>query len=75
MLSLSEDNQSDIIEAFNNSNSRYLDNLLNIENNFFDSMGGENDSPQLKKKLKKVGRVPKPFTSYKYVKALITDKY
>ena len=37
MLSLSEDNQSDVIEAFNSS-SRYLDDLLNIDNNFFDSM-------------------------------------
>ena len=37
MLSLSEDNQSDVIEAFN-STSRYLDELLNIDNNFFDSM-------------------------------------
>ena len=37
ILSLSEDNQSNIIEAFN-STSRYLDDLLNIDNNFFDSM-------------------------------------
>ena len=37
MLSLSEDNQSDVIEAFS-SISRYLDDLLNIDNNFFDSM-------------------------------------
>ena len=37
MLSLSEDNQSDVIEAFN-STSRYLDELLNIDNDFFDSM-------------------------------------
>ena len=37
MLSLSEDNQSAVIEAFN-SISRYLDDLLNIANNFFDSM-------------------------------------
>ena len=37
MLSLLEDNQSDVIEAFN-STSRYLDDLLNIDNNFFDSM-------------------------------------
>ena len=37
MLSLSEDTQSDVIEAFN-STSRYLDELLNIDNNFFDSM-------------------------------------
>ena len=37
MLSLSEDNQSDVIEAFK-STSWYLDDLLNIDNNFFDSM-------------------------------------
>ena len=37
MLSLSEDNQYDVIEAFS-STSRYLDDLLNIDNNFFDSM-------------------------------------
>ena len=37
MLSLSEDNQSGVIEAFN-STSRYLDDLLNIDNKFFDSM-------------------------------------
>ena len=37
MLSLSEDNQSDVIEAFN-STSRYLDDLLKIDNNFCDSM-------------------------------------
>ena len=36
MLSLSEDNQCGVIEAFN-STSRYLDDLLNIDNNFFDS--------------------------------------
>ena len=37
LLSLSEDNQSNVIEAFS-STSRYLDDLLNIDNNFFDSM-------------------------------------
>ena len=37
MLSLSEDNQSEVIEAFT-STSRYLDDLLNIDNNLFDSM-------------------------------------
>ena len=37
MLSLSDDNQSEVIEAFS-STSRYLDDLLNIHNNFFDSM-------------------------------------
>ena len=37
MLSLSDDNQSEVIEAFN-STSRYLDDLLNFDKYFFDSM-------------------------------------
>ena len=34
MLSLSADNQSKVIEAFN-STSRYVNDLLNIDKNFF----------------------------------------
>ena len=37
MLSLLDDTQSDVIEAFN-SISRYLNDILNIDNNFFDSL-------------------------------------
>ena len=37
MLFLSDDNQSDVIEAFN-FNFRYLYDILNIDNKFFDSM-------------------------------------
>ena len=37
MLSLPDDSQSEVIEAFN-STSRYLDDLLNTDNNFFDSL-------------------------------------
>ena len=37
MLSLSEEFHSDVIEAFD-STSRYLDDLYNIDNNFFDNM-------------------------------------
>ena len=37
MLSLSEDNQSEVIEVFSYT-SRYLDDLLNTDNNFFESM-------------------------------------
>ena len=40
VLSLSDDNQSDVIEAFN-STSRYLDDLLNIDNNFFEAFSIE----------------------------------
>ena len=37
MDDLSDDDQADIIEAFN-STSRYLDDLLNIDNPYFDEM-------------------------------------
>ena len=40
MLSLSDNNQTDIIEAFN-STSRYLDDLLNIANPYFEQMVGQ----------------------------------
>ena len=40
MLSLSDNNQVDIIEAFN-STSRYLDDLLNIDNPYFEHMVGQ----------------------------------
>ena len=40
MLALSNNNQTDIIEAFN-SNSRYLDDLLNIDNPYFEQMVGQ----------------------------------
>ena len=37
MLSLSDNNQADVVEAFNSS-SRYLDDLLNIDNPYFAQM-------------------------------------
>ena len=40
MLSLSDNNQSDIIEVIN-STSRYLDDLLNIDNPYFEQMVGQ----------------------------------
>ena len=40
MLSLSDNNQTDIIEAFS-STSRYLGDLLNIDNPYFEQMVGQ----------------------------------
>ena len=37
---LSDNNQTDIVEAFN-STSRYLDDLLNIDNPYFEQMVGQ----------------------------------
>ena len=46
MTSLSNDNQADIIEAFN-STSRYLDDLLNIDNPYFEGMVNQIYPPEL----------------------------
>ena len=37
MLSLCDKNQADVVQAFN-STSRYLDDLLNIDDPYFDQM-------------------------------------
>ena len=37
MMSLSDDKQADVIDAFNTT-SRYLDDILNIDNIYFDNM-------------------------------------
>ena len=40
MRETSDNNQTDIIEAFN-YNTRYLDDLLNIDNPYFEQMVGQ----------------------------------
>ena len=40
MMSLSDDKQADTIDAFNTT-SRYLDEILNINNVYFDNMVGQ----------------------------------
>ena len=47
MDSLNHDNQADIIEAFN-STSRYLDDLLNIDNPYFEGMVKQIYPPKLR---------------------------
>ena len=37
MISLSDDKQADVIDAFQTT-SRYLDDILNIDNVYFDNM-------------------------------------
>ena len=46
MDSLNHDNQADVIEAFN-STSRYLDDLLNIDNQYFEGMVNRIYPPEL----------------------------
>ena len=40
MMSLSDDKQADVIDAFNTT-SRYLDDILYINNVYFDNMVGQ----------------------------------
>ena len=47
MSSLFNENQANIIEAFN-STSRYLDDLLNIDNPYFEGMVNQIYPPELK---------------------------
>ena len=46
MTFLSDDNQADIIEAFNLT-SRYLDDLLNIDNPYFEGLVNQIYPPRL----------------------------
>ena len=49
MTSLSDDNQADIIEAFNPT-SRNLDDLFNIDNPYFEGMVNQIYPPELQYK-------------------------
>ena len=55
MTSLSDENQADIIEAFNSA-SRHLDNLFNIDNPYFEGMVNQFYPPEL--------QLNKAYTSY-----------
>ena len=48
MMSLSDDKQADIIDAFNTT-SRYLDDILNINNVYFDTMVSQIYPSELKR--------------------------
>ena len=60
MLSLSDNNQSDIIEAFN-STSRYLNDLLNIDNPYFEQMVGQIYPTELQLNKAKFSNTEAPF--------------
>ena len=58
MLSFSDDNQSEVIETFN-STSRYLGDLLNIDN-FFDSMVNHIYPSELHL-IRPTSQIPRPY--------------
>ena len=58
MMSLSDDKQADVIDAFNTT-SLYLDALLNINNVYFDNMVSQIYLPELDL-IKPIHLIPKP---------------
>ena len=60
MDSLNHDNQGDVIEAFN-LNSRYLDDLLNIDNPYFEGMVNQIYSPELQLNKANISDTEAPF--------------
>ena len=60
MDSLNNDNQADVIEAFN-STSRYLDDLLNIDNPYFEGMVNQIYPPELQLNKANITDTEAPF--------------
>ena len=60
MDSLNHDNQADVIEAFN-STSRYLDDLLNIDNPYFEGMVNQIYPPELQLNKDNISDTEAPF--------------
>ena len=79
MISLSNDTQVDIIEAFN-SISRYLDGLLNIDNPYFEGMVNQIYPPELLLNKANTSDSEAPFLdlhlsiSYDFVSSKIYDE-
>ena len=60
MDSLNHDNQADVIEAFN-STCRYLDDLLNIGNPYFEGMVNQIHPPVLQVNKANISDTEAPF--------------
>ena len=66
MKDLSSDNQIDVFEAFN-STSRYLDDLLNIDNPNFERMVNQIYPPELQLNKANTSDTWAPYFRYTYV--------
>ena len=66
MLSLSDNNQTDIIESFN-STSGYLDGLLNSDNPSFEQMAGQIYPTELQLNKANSSDIEAPFFFYLYL--------
>ena len=80
MKYLSSDNQADVIKAFN-SMSRYLDDLLNIDNPYFEGMVNQIYPPELQLNKANTSDTEAPFLdlylsiSNGFVSSKIYDKH
>ena len=76
LTSLSDDNQADIIGAFNFT-SRYLDDLLNIENPYFEGMVNQIYPPEVQMNKASTSDTEAPFWIYIYIflKVLFPPKF
>ena len=63
MTPLSDDNQADIVEALN-STSRYLVDLLNIDNPYFEGMVNQIYPPELQLNKANTSDTEAPFLDY-----------
>ena len=70
MLFPSDDSQPEVIEAFN-STSRYLDDLLNIDNTFFDSTVNHIYSSELQLNMANVSDTEASFWIYIYLHQMV----
>ena len=72
---LNHDNQADVIEAFN-STSRYLDDLLNIDNPYFEGTVNQIYPLELQLNKKPISQIPKPLfrSTSGFVSSKIYDK-
>ena len=66
MISLSDDKQANIMEALK-STSRYLDNLLNIDNPYFERMVNQIYPPELLLNKANTSDTEIPFLIYIYL--------
>ena len=76
MKDLSNDNQADVIKAFN-STTRYLDNLLNINNPYFEGMVNQIYPPELQLNKANTSDTEAPFLdlNLSIVTALFPPKF
>ena len=66
MDSLSHNNQNDIIKAFN-STSRYLDDLLNIDNPYFEGMVNQVYPSELQMNEANISDTEAPFSDLHFL--------